>query len=92
MTAITDQATYRQQRKITPQQLSDFYADLRAQSPDAEEVYLAQDNWPVRFLTTPDFLDTIATDRVNRIRLYTNSWGALDERQSVTSAVVDLRC
>jgi hypothetical protein len=54
MNAITGRVTYRQRSKITLQQLSGFYADVRTEYPDAEEIYVAQDNWPVHF--HPDVL------------------------------------
>lgn len=54
MNAITGQVTYRQCSKITLAQLSDFYADVRIAYPDAEEIYVAQDNWPIHF--HPDVL------------------------------------
>jgi hypothetical protein len=54
MNAITGQVNYRQRSRITRKQLSDFYADVRAAYPDAEEIYLIQDNWPVHF--HPDVL------------------------------------
>lgn len=54
MNAITGQVTYRQHYKVRLPNLSDFYAAVRADYPDAEEIYLAQDNWPVHF--HPDVL------------------------------------
>lgn len=49
LNALTGQVSYRQRNKITVQQLAAFYADLRADYPDAEVIYVAQDNWPVHF-------------------------------------------
>jgi len=54
LNAITGQVTYRQHYKIHRTNLSDFYAALRADYPNAEEIYLTQDNWPVHF--HPDVL------------------------------------
>ena len=54
MNAITGQVTYRQRSKITLEQLSDFYAGVSIAYPDAEEIYIAQDNWPVHL--HPDVL------------------------------------
>ena len=54
LNAITGQVTYRQYYKIGLRQLSDFYAVVRADYPDAEEMYVTQDNWPVHF--HPDVL------------------------------------
>lgn len=47
LNATTGQVTYRQHHKITLQHLSDFYAAICADYPDAETIYVAQDNWPV---------------------------------------------
>lgn len=54
MNAITGQVTYEQHGKIGPRQLSDFYAAVRADYPEAEEIYIAQDCWPIHF--HPDVL------------------------------------
>lgn len=54
LNAITGQVTYRQHYKIGLRQMSDFYAVVRTDYPDAEEIYVAQDNWPVHF--HPDVL------------------------------------
>ena len=51
LNVLTGQVIYRQCSKTTLQQLSDFYADIRAAFPTAEEIYMAQDNWPVHFLS-----------------------------------------
>lgn len=47
LNAVTGQVTYRQHSKINLRSLSDFYAAIRADYPDAETIYVAQDNWPV---------------------------------------------
>jgi hypothetical protein len=47
LNAITGQVTYRQHHKISLHHLSEFYAAIRADYPDAETIYVAQDNWPV---------------------------------------------
>jgi DDE superfamily endonuclease len=54
LNVISGQVTYRQSSKIDVRQLSDFYAALRADYPTAQEIYVAQDNWPVHF--HPDVL------------------------------------
>jgi hypothetical protein len=54
LNAMSGQVSYRQANKITVPQLSAFYADLRADYPDAEVIYVVQDNWPVHF--HPDIL------------------------------------
>ncbi|MEJ5315358.1 MAG: transposase, partial [Anaerolinea sp.] len=54
LNAISGQVIYRQHHKIGLRQMSDFYAALRAAYPQAEEIYIAEDNWPVHF--HPDVL------------------------------------
>jgi len=54
LNAISGQVTYGQHSKIRLRVLSDFYAAIRADHPEAEEIYVAQDNWPVHF--HPDVL------------------------------------
>ncbi len=54
LNAITGQVTYQQRSKIGLQVLSDFYATIRADYPQAEVIYVAEDNWPVH--THPDVL------------------------------------
>lgn len=47
LNAITGQVTYRQASKIQLPFLSEFYAVVCQTYPDAETIYVAQDNWPV---------------------------------------------
>jgi hypothetical protein len=54
LNALTGQLTYRQHSKIDLSQMSAFYAALRAEYPEAEEIYVALDNWPIHF--HPDVL------------------------------------
>jgi hypothetical protein len=54
LNAISGRVTYRQYYKVALRQLSGFYATLRSDYPAAEEIYVAQDNWPVHF--HPDVL------------------------------------
>jgi len=49
LNAHTGQVSYRQRSRITVNQLSAFYADIREDYPKAEVIYVAQDNWPVHF-------------------------------------------
>jgi hypothetical protein len=49
LNALTGQVTYRQHSKIKLRHLSDFYAAVRDDYPEAEVIYIAQDNWPVHF-------------------------------------------
>jgi DDE superfamily endonuclease len=54
MNVLTGQVIYEQRSKIRVPALSDFYAKIAAAYPEAEEIYMAQDNWPVHF--HPDVL------------------------------------
>lgn len=54
LNALTGQVTYRQHSHITVRRLADFYIAIRQDYPDAETIYLVQDNWPVHF--HPDVL------------------------------------
>jgi hypothetical protein len=44
---MTGQVTYRQNHRTRVPYLSKFYAQIRDDYPDAEIIYVAQDNWPV---------------------------------------------
>jgi len=54
LNALTGQVTWQQHKAIGLAQLSSFYDTLRATYPEAREIYVAQDNWPVHF--HPDIL------------------------------------
>lgn len=54
LNALTGQVTYAQKSKIRLSNLSAFWAAIRADYPQAEEIYIALDNWPVHF--HPDVL------------------------------------
>jgi transposase len=47
LNAITGQVHYLQRSKIGNDALVHFYAQIRAAYPEAEVIYLVQDNWPV---------------------------------------------
>lgn len=47
LNAITGQVTYRQYSQIKLRHLSDFYAAIRDDYPEADTIYVAQDNWPI---------------------------------------------
>ena len=47
LNAVTGQVTYRQHYKIKLRYLSDFYQVIRDDYPDAQTIYVAQDNWPI---------------------------------------------
>jgi hypothetical protein len=61
LNAITGQVTYRQHPKISLRHLSDFYAHIRSDYPDAETIYVVQDNWPVH--VHPDVLARLEPQR-----------------------------
>lgn len=52
LNAVTGRVTYIQRSKIGNEALAKFYAQLRAAYPDAEIIYLAQDNWPTHKTST----------------------------------------
>lgn len=54
LNALTGQVLYCQRSHITTGVLSGFYAHIAAAYPDAEVVFVAQDNWPVH--VHPDVL------------------------------------
>jgi hypothetical protein len=54
LNAQTARVTFRRASKITLATLVQFYQDLHAAYPDAERIYVVQDNWPVH--THPDVL------------------------------------
>jgi transposase len=49
LNAITGQVTYDQKSKIQVLTVSGFFATLRTAHPDAKEIYVVLDNWPVHF-------------------------------------------
>lgn len=72
LNAITGQVTYMQRSKIGAEALALFYAQVRSTYPQAVQIYLVQDNWPVHKLEdvlqamrdhrlTPLFLPTYAS-------------------------------
>ena len=72
LNGLTGQVTYMQRSKIGKEELVAFYAQIRAAYPDAEKIYLVQDNWPIHKLPevmeamsnhglTPLFLPTYAS-------------------------------
>lgn len=47
--ALRGQVVYRQARRLTLSELVAFYEQIAAAYPQAETIYLVQDNWPVHF-------------------------------------------
>jgi transposase len=46
---VTGAVAYEQASKIGVRRLAAFYPHLRAQYPEAEGIYVVQDNWPIHF-------------------------------------------
>lgn len=73
LNAVTGRVTYIQRSKVGNEELAKFYAQLRAVYPDAEVIYLVQDNWPVH--KTQTVLTAAANSRVTPLFLPTYaSW------------------
>lgn len=73
LNAITGQVTYLQRSKVGNEALVKFYALVRAAYPEAEVIYLAQDNWPVH--KTPTVLAAAEQSRLTLLFLPTYaSW------------------
>ncbi len=54
LNAITGQVTYQQAYKANVRQLTRFYDAIAADYPQADTIYMVQDNWPVHY--HPDLL------------------------------------
>lgn len=67
--AVSGRLTYWQGWRAGANPLARFYAQLVADYPDAEVIYVAQDNWPVHF--HPTVLEAVAGTPVRRLRLPT---------------------
>ena len=52
LNAMTGQVTYGQRSHITATVLTDLYRQITQQYPNAEVIYVAQDNWPVHVYPT----------------------------------------
>ena len=62
MNAISGEVFWQQGSKVGIRQLTDFYDTLRAAYPEAKQIYVAQDNWPVHF--HPDVLAHLQPQRL----------------------------
>jgi hypothetical protein len=49
LNACSGRVTYRQRSRISRSVIADFWLQLRAAYPDAEQIYAVVDNWPVHF-------------------------------------------
>lgn len=73
MDAITGRVLYRQRSKIGRKELVAFYQQIRAAYPDAERIYLVEDNWPVH--KHPDVLQAAKAENLSLLFLPTYaSW------------------
>lgn len=81
LNAITGQVTYRQHYKIGLRQLSDFYAAVRHDYPQAEVIYIAQDNWPIHF--HPDVLARLQPQDFPFPPTVPSNWPTQPTRQAI---------
>jgi hypothetical protein len=65
----TGRVLAQQRRRFNRQALIRFYQMIEAAYPQAEVIYLAQDNWPVHF--HPDVLHALAHSKITLLRLPT---------------------
>lgn len=73
LNGYTGRVTYLQRSKIGQEALRAFYAQVRAAYPQAEKLYLVQDNWPTHKL--PTVLDALRTQHLTPLFLPTYaSW------------------
>lgn len=71
--ALTGQVLYMQRHKIGLKELGNFYAQIRTTYPEAERLYLVQDNWPTH--KHPSVLNAAKTYRLRLLFLPTYaSW------------------
>ena len=64
LNALTGQVLFLQRSKVGKKELIDFYAMVRAAYPDAQRIYLVQDNWPVHKLP-----EVVAAAEANNLTL-----------------------
>lgn len=73
LNALTGQVIYRQRSKVGVKVLIDFYAQIREVYPEAQQIYLVQDNWPVH--THPAVIEAAEQNRLTLLFLPTYaSW------------------
>lgn len=71
--ALTGRVLFRQRNKIGRKELADFYRQIRAAYPDAQTIYLVEDNWPIHKL--PDVLQAAKKNNLSLLFLPTYaSW------------------
>lgn len=64
LNALTGQVLFLQRYKVGKKELAAFYAMIRTAYPDAQRIYLVQDNWPVHKVA-----DVLAAAKTNRLSL-----------------------
>lgn len=73
LNGLTGRVTYMQCSKMGKDGLVAFYAQVRAAYPDAEKIYIVQDNWPVHKM--PEVMDAMRNHRLTFLFLPTYaSW------------------
>ncbi len=73
LNGVTGQVTYLQRSKVGIQALTLFYAQVRRVYPNAEKIYVVQDNWPTH--KVPDVMHALQTYRLQPLFLPTYaSW------------------
>lgn len=71
--ALDGRVVFRQRSKVGRKELAAFYAQVRQAYPEAEVIYLVQDNWPVH--THPDVQRAVAEQQLTLLPLPTYaSW------------------
>jgi hypothetical protein len=73
LNGITGRVTYMQRSKVGIKALALFYAQVRTVYPDAEKIYVVQDNWPTH--KTPEVMQALQTNHLKPLFLPTYaSW------------------
>ena len=73
LNGLTGKVTYLQRSKIGVLALQEFYQQLRADYPQAQRIYVVQDNWPVHKL--PEVFQSLQENRLTPLFLPTYaSW------------------
>jgi len=89
LNAVTGQVTYRQASKIDVPQLGQFLAQLCADYPQAQEIGVVVDNWPVHF--HPDVLAYLQPQQLAWPPYVPPNWSA-SRKPKYTGLPVQLLC
>lgn len=79
--AADGRVVYRRASKITIETLVAFLQDVRAAYPDAERIYIIQDNWPVHI--HPDVLVALEPQATPFARTLPASWSATPSARAI---------